>query len=150
LTSSQRAEAQQCAGILRDALSAAGKAQVDQRGVILAKMLMASGGAAMTATSAQARAEAYTDALDDMPAWAIAAAVKRWHRGECGDHNYAFAPAPAVLRGIVDGIIRPYRDNLAKVETALAAVTLDRAMDSAPLPRIELTGGTFVPRLRSV
>ncbi len=150
LTSVQKIEAERHAETLREALNSAGREQIVARGVVLAKMLMAAGGTAMTEKVAQARAEAYTEALDDMPAWAIAQAVKRWHRGECGDHNYAFAPAPAVLRSIVDNILRPYRNALAKVETAINAITLDRAMDSAPLPRIESTGSAIAPRLRSV
>lgn len=38
-------------------------------------------------------------ALEDMPAWAVTGAIRGWYRGEHGtEHNYTFAPAPAVLR----------------------------------------------------
>jgi hypothetical protein len=43
---------------------------------------------------------AYLSAIDDVPPWAVAEAIRRWHRGEGGgkDANYRFAPAPAELR----------------------------------------------------
>lgn len=47
----------------------------------------------------EAKADAYMIALEDMPAWAVTAAIRGWYRGEHGtEHNYTFAPAPAVLR----------------------------------------------------
>lgn len=50
----------------------------------------------------EAKADAYMIALEDMPAWTITAAIRGWYRGEHGtEHNYKFAPAPAVLRKLV-------------------------------------------------
>lgn len=47
----------------------------------------------------EAKAEAYMIAVEDMPDWAVRQAVREWYRGAYGDeHNYTFAPAPAVLR----------------------------------------------------
>jgi hypothetical protein len=59
--------------------------------------------------SGEARAEAYMDALDDIPAWALDQAIRGWHRGEVGEHNYSFAPAPAVLRSVCKRLLAPYR-----------------------------------------
>lgn len=147
LTSNQRAEAERSALALIDALSPAGREGDKARAVILTKMIRGSGGAVLTEQVAEAKAEAYRDAVDDLPPWAIAEAVKRWHRGQCGDHNYSFAPAPAVLRNVVLGLLAPYYAALEKAETALSAMTLDRAMDSTP---VEPTERRVVPRLRSV
>lgn len=48
----------------------------------------------------KARANGFRIALEDLPAWAIEEAVKRWLRGEDGEgsENYAFAPSPPQLR----------------------------------------------------
>jgi hypothetical protein len=54
--------------------------------------------------------EAYKDALDDVPVWALREAMRRWHRGECGKDTdgepfvYRFAPRPAQIRHIANGI----------------------------------------------
>lgn len=103
-----------------------------QRTAVIAKVLLSYPSAQAGELSAAARGEAYRDALDDMPAWAIAEAIKRWNRGQAGEHNYSFAPAPAVLRKIVDGILAPYRVALDKVDTVINATTIDEAMKPTP------------------
>jgi hypothetical protein len=115
---------------------------------LVASMLMAypmSGGSEETG---RARAMAYLAALDDVPPWAIADAVRRWHRGECGaDHNYRFAPSPAELRGAVMGILQPAKQTISHLTSILTALTIERAMDPTPLPAPEIksTGGQVVP-----
>lgn len=146
LTSSQRAEAERKAAELTLALSAEGEANYKARAVILMRVIRAGGGAALTELAAEAKALAYRDAVDDMPAWAIGEAARRWNRGECGDHNYNFPPAPAVLRQIVEAVLAPYRITLDKVETILNAVTLERAMDPAPIEH----KNALLPRLKAV
>lgn len=55
---------------------------------------------------AEATGEAFQAALDDVPHWAVAAAVRRWYRGDCGlnergqAYDYHWRPAPAELRSI--------------------------------------------------
>ena len=104
---------------------------------LLATMLMAypmaGGGSEETG---KARAGAYLAALDDLPPWAIAEAIRKWHRGEGGsrDCNYRFAPAPAELRFAVMQILQPAKQTIAHLESVLNAMTLDRAMDPKPLP----------------
>lgn len=147
LTSSQKAEADRAKTGLVDALSPAGANGMKSIILLIAKMLMAyPGSAGFTDSVAEARAEAYVDALDDLPPWAVHAAIRKWNRGECGVRNYSFAPAPAVLREVVQELIEPYRRALDRVETALSCITLDRAMDSTPIEPEKRT----IPRLRSV
>jgi hypothetical protein len=40
----------------------------------------------------------YVEALQDMPDWAVAEAVRRWFRGDIEGANTEFAPSPALLR----------------------------------------------------
>lgn len=63
------------------------------------RMLLALPSKASGEAIGEAKADAYMIALEDMPAWAVTAAIRGWYRGEHGpDYNYTFAPAPADLR----------------------------------------------------
>ncbi len=67
----------------------------------ITRLLLALPSKASGEATGEAKGEAYMIALEDLPAWAVTAAIRGWYRGECGsDHNYTFAPAPAVLRDI--------------------------------------------------
>ncbi len=69
--------------------------------VLVTKMMMSLPSAAMTDDSAEAKAEAYMDALEDVPSWAVQAAIRGWHRLEYGDKfNYRWAPVPSELRTV--------------------------------------------------
>jgi hypothetical protein len=49
----------------------------------------------------EAKGEAFMDALEDVPFWAVQEAMRKWHRGEHGSkHDYKWQPAPAVLRDL--------------------------------------------------
>lgn len=68
------------------------------------KMLSVLGGAKASELAAEAKAEAYMDALEDIPAWAVVAVSKRWYRGDCGNdehgrpYDYRWMPDPATMR----------------------------------------------------
>ncbi len=65
----------------------------------ITRLLLALPSKASGEATGEAKAEAYMIALEDMPAWAVTGAIRGWYRGEHGtEHNYTFAPAPAVLR----------------------------------------------------
>lgn len=69
--------------------------------VLVTKMLLSLPSAAMTEDSAEAKAEAYMDALEDVPSWAVQAAIRGWNRSEYGDKfNYRWAPVPSELRTV--------------------------------------------------
>lgn len=56
----------------------------------------------------EAKGEAYMDALEDVPSWAVREAMRKWHRGECGPrHDYRWQPGPSVLRDLA--MIEVYR-----------------------------------------
>lgn len=108
---------------------------------LLTKMLMGFPTAGDTSEqAAAARLDVYDDALAEMPPWAIAAAVKRWIRGECnglemGVLNYNFAPGPAILRRLCMDELHPLQTQINKLTRLLASTSLDRAMDPTPIER---------------
>src|SRR5262249_42176250 len=67
--------------------------------VIVTKMMQAIPAQRATQAAVEAAGEAYLAALDDLPSWAVAEAIRKWHRGEHGlEHDYRWRPAPAILR----------------------------------------------------
>jgi hypothetical protein len=113
---------------------------------LVANLLLASAIPNATQEAGRARAEAYLLALDDIPPWAIAEAIKRWHRGECGHgYNYHWAPAAAELRSLAMEQLRPAKETMAHLEAVLGALSLERAMDPAPIdPVVKSESGRVV------
>lgn len=111
---------------------------------IVAKMLLAYPIASASTEAGRARAEAYLDALDDVPPWALAAAVRRWNRGEAGeDHDYRWAPYPAVLRKLSLAELADLMPIKTQLENLLAAVSPEEAIARPPTTeeRAHVTGG---------
>lgn len=102
---------------------------------LIANMLMAYPMAGGSEESGRARAMAYLAGLDDVPPWAVAEAIRRWHRGEGGgaDANYRFAPAPAELRYAAMQLLQPAKQTISHLTQVLNALTIERAMDPAPI-----------------
>lgn len=71
------------------------------------------------------KAEAYLDALEDLPAWAVREAIRRWRRGEVNADakDLDFAPKPPRLRRIAQAI--------AAVPVG-QALRLQRILDAEP------------------
>jgi len=84
----------------------AGDRWQEQTWAAVTKMMLVMPSATQNEISAEARGEAYLMALDDVPAWAVQAAIRRWYRGDCGTseenkpYDYHWCPAPAELRRI--------------------------------------------------
>jgi hypothetical protein len=116
------------------------------RHALIAKMLLTYPVANASAPVGEARGEAYRDALDDVPPWALDEAIRAWHRGACGEHDYRWAPAPAVLRAAALARVAPVDAAIADLEKLVAAMALERAMDIAPLePALSL-----VPTMKKI
>jgi hypothetical protein len=132
LSTEERAEAEKILVRLNAAtVSDDGTDARKQRLGVVAKMLLTYPVAGASTETGKARAEAYLESLDDVPPWAVAEAVRHWHKGDCGqDYDYRWAPAPAVLRAIARGLLEPVRSMAAHVAGLLAAVPLDEAMKS--------------------
>lgn len=89
--------------------------------VAVSKMLLALSAGTMPERVAEAKGEAYLGALEDIPAWCVDEAIRRWNRGRCGAHNYDFAPSPAVLRGVAEGVRLAADGQVAALTRLLAA-----------------------------
>jgi hypothetical protein len=94
--------------------------------VVVTKLMLALPSAQQNDPGAEASGEAFMAALEDIPTWAVAAAVRRWFRGECGEnvhgqpYDYRWRPAPADLRRTaltekfrVYGLVKPLERLLA-------------------------------------
>jgi hypothetical protein len=74
--------------------------------VVVTKLMLALPSAQQNELGAEASGEAFMAALEDIPTWAVAAAARRWYRGDCGEnehgqpYDYRWRPAPADLRRI--------------------------------------------------
>lgn len=110
------------------------------KGALLTKMIYGLAGSSNPSELvAAAKIEMYADAIEDLPAWAIDLAIKRWARGECPSDiqenpRFDFPPAPAVLRMLALLVMGTIRSNQLKLECLLAAVPIERAVDPTPLP----------------
>jgi hypothetical protein len=63
--------------------------------IAVSKMTMVLAGKEAGELASEAKGEAFIDALEDVPSWA----VWKWHRAEYGPrHDYKWQPAPATLR----------------------------------------------------
>lgn len=136
LTDEQRARIKAKADEL-EAFTVCQKTREEREGMLalISKMLMAYPMAGSSAEMGIARGEAYLSALDDVPPWAIAEAIRNWHRGKGGssDSNYRFAPAPAELRHASMQVLQPAQQASAHLKAVLTALTIERAMDPTPV-----------------
>jgi hypothetical protein len=65
----------------------------------ITKMMLALPTQKVTEVAAEARIEAFMMAVEDLPYWAVVAAIKGWYRGHYGnEHDYTWQPSPATLR----------------------------------------------------
>jgi hypothetical protein len=85
-------------------------------GVELAKLLTAFPTQDQADISATMRIDAYADALGAAPAWAVREARLKIFRGEAPDIDKRFAPTPPQFAAIVNGILRPFHDDLSDLE----------------------------------
>ena len=92
----------------------------------------------MSEVVATAKIEMYRDGIEDLPAWAIDRAIKMWARSECpaaieAKPNYNFPPSPAALRSMAIFYLDRPREDKRKLETLLAAMSIERALDPTPI-----------------
>jgi hypothetical protein len=96
----------------------------------LTKMMLVLPAVRQNEASAEACGEAYLIALDDVPPWAVRAAIRRWYRGDGGKDERGqprdchWRPAPADLREIATGELWRVKARATKLRKLLRAEPL--------------------------
>jgi len=95
--------------------------------VIIAKLLIKPRGSKLDETSSDALAEDYLDAVEDLPAWSVRNALRKWNRGESAKfdgkrHEFDWRPAPATLRRLAQMELAPIKAEMVQLEKLLIAV----------------------------
>lgn len=91
----------------------------------ITKMMLALPTQKVTEVAAEARVEAFMVAVEDLPYWAVVAAIKGWYRGRHGDeHDYTWQPAPATLRLLAHLEARKVASRIRELKNVLDAEEL--------------------------
>lgn len=91
------------------------------------KLIVVLAGEKKSDLSNDARNEVYLDVLEDVPCWAVEAAVKAWFRHDCGTdergkpHDYKWAPDPGTLRVIAQQEAYKFSAQMGKLQRVLDA-----------------------------
>jgi hypothetical protein len=94
-------------------------------GAIIAKLLLKR--SSLDAASAEALTEDYLDAIEDLPAWSIVAALRTWNRGQSPmldgkPHNFQYRPEPPILHRLAQIELAPIRARILQLRRVLSAV----------------------------
>lgn len=97
-------------------------------GVMIASLLL-KGGAKLDQQSSDAFTEDYLDAIEDLPAWAVREAIRKWNRAESPKldgkpHSFDFRPSPPTLRRLAQIELNGVRGRMLE---------LQRLCDAEPL-----------------
>lgn len=98
--------------------------------ILLTKMMFVLPSPHQNEAAAEATGEAYQAALDDIPPWAVGAAIRKWYRGECGKnergelYDNRWRPAPADLRRLAFLERAPVLNRARSLERLLKAEPL--------------------------
>jgi hypothetical protein len=131
LGSSERKAIERHVGALEKVLSATpaeSAASEAETLVLVSKLMLALPGQKTGEAGAEASGEAYCAALDDLPPWAVAAAIRKWYRGDVPappvrsmPHNFSFRPAPATLRSLAFSEAHAVRGRMLQLQALLSA-----------------------------
>lgn len=90
----------------------------------ISKMLATLGGREAGELASEAKGEAYMMAIEDVPAWAVQEAARKWYRGELGDaYDYKWMPDPATLRKLaLDRLYMCAHKPIREINALLTAV----------------------------
>lgn len=101
----------------------------DQAHATMIAALCMKGGVKLDKASSDALTEDYLDAIEDLPAWSVREAIRKWNRAESPrldrePHNFVFRPAPPTLRRLAQHELAPIRARI---------LSLDKLMNAVPL-----------------
>lgn len=119
LTGAMRAALSRRVAELEGALVAGPPEQILERVAFLLNRYLAG----KTDDDLAVRAETYLEALDDLPAWIIREAIRRWFKGECGGEkrDYDFPPSEARLRDVAKRVLSVAQGQVIVFRRLLAA-----------------------------
>lgn len=100
--------------------------------VALGELVTEYASARLDEDTAAIKIDAYRDAVEDLPAWAVREAVRRWRRGDVsGDpKDLEFAPRPSRLRRIAQSIAATATGQALRLQRILEAEP-----DDTPRPK---------------
>lgn len=95
-------------------------------GVMIASLLL-KGGAKLDQQSSDAFTEDYLDAIEDIPAWAVREAIRKWNRAESPKldgkpHDFNWRPAPPTLRQLALIEVAGVKARLLELNNLVTAV----------------------------
>lgn len=121
--------------LLRETPQADGDAET-RTATAVTKLLLVLPGARKSEVGAEVRNEVYLDVLDDVTCWAVEAAIRGWHRHECGadergrPYDYRWAPDPGTLRQLALREMHRMESRIRELMKPLAAIRyVDQSAD---------------------
>ncbi|MCC8956147.1 hypothetical protein H8B02_22760 [Bradyrhizobium sp. Pear77] len=117
--------------------------------------LLLKGGRKLDKEESDAATEDYLDAIEDLPAWAVREAIRRWNRAESSrldgkPHNYDFRPSPPTLRRLALHAITPLRGRMLELQKLLNAEELIEYSDEHRKRMLERLADVVKPRVISL
>lgn len=113
----------------------------DAKTTLLTIMMLGLGrGQQQTELGSAAKYDLYDSATDDLPAWAIAAAIRRWTKRGCPasiekEPHYSFPPSPGTLGAMAKLEMEAIQKNHDRLKKLLAVEELTTALDPTPRPK---------------
>lgn len=99
-------------------------------GAMITALLLKGSGAKLDKISSDALTEDYLDAIEDLPAWSVREAVRKWNRRESlqsdpkKPHDFGWRPTPPTLRWLALCELIPVQNRIRRLKCLLAAVPM--------------------------
>jgi hypothetical protein len=106
-------------------------------GVLIAGLLINAKGKKLDEAGSDALTDAYLDALEDLPAWAVRKALRKWNRGESVQidprkpHDFSWRPEPPTVRYLALVELAGIRWEILRLKRLLAAAPRPNEADMA-------------------
>lgn len=119
-------------------------------GVMIASLLL-KGGAKLDQSSSDAFTEDYLDAIEDLPAWAVREAIRKWNRAESvpfdgKKHDFNWRPQPPTLRRLAQHELVGVRARMLDLQKVCDAQPLIEYSDEHRKGMLERLGDLFKPK----
>lgn len=101
----------------------------EAHGAMIAGLLIKGGGQKLDKQSADALTEDYLDAIEDLPAWTVREALRKWNRAESPQldkkpHDFNWKPTPPTLRRLAYWELWTIKGRILALEKVISAVPL--------------------------